>query len=265
MPRFDVERFRSLLWTRALGQSCHAFDVLASTNTSLYALGRRGEPEGTVVLADEQTAGRGQADKAWISPPQCNLYVSVLLRPSIAPAQAPLLSLLAAVALVDTLHQEGVSCGIKWPNDILIRQRKVAGILTEMEMHQDAVQFVVVGIGLNVNMTQEDLEEHLRSVAQPATSLQVSLGCEIDREALLAALMGSLEAWYNRFITHGETVLQEAWEARSLMRGRRVRARTSGAAWEGTAEGIDQSGRLQLRQDNGSLVALTSAEVRFVD
>jgi BirA family transcriptional regulator, biotin operon repressor / biotin---[acetyl-CoA-carboxylase] ligase len=265
MPRFDVERFRSLLRTRVLGQSCHAFDVLASTNTSLYAFGRQGEPEGTVVLADEQTAGRGQADKVWISPPQCNLYVSVLLRPSIAPAQAPLISLLAAVALVDALRQEGVICGIKWPNDVLIQQRKVAGILTEMEMHQDAVQFVVVGIGVNVNMTQQDLQDHLRSVAQPATSLQVSLGREIDREALLAALMGSLEAWYNKFITSGETVLQEAWEARSLMPGRRVRARTSGTAWEGTAEGIDQSGRLQLRQDNGSLVALTSAEVRFLD
>ena len=107
MPRFDVERFRRLLRTRVLGQRCHAFDVLASTNTFLYALGRQGEPEGTIVLADEQTAGRGQADKVWISPPRRNLYVSVLLRPLIAPAQAPLLSLLAAVALVDTLRQEG--------------------------------------------------------------------------------------------------------------------------------------------------------------
>jgi BirA family transcriptional regulator, biotin operon repressor / biotin---[acetyl-CoA-carboxylase] ligase len=265
MPRFDVERFRRLLRTRILGQSCHAFDVLASTNTFLYALGRQGVPEGTIVLADEQTAGRGQADKAWISPPRRNLYVSTLLRPSIDPAQAPWLSLLAAVALVDTLSQEGAACGIKWPNDVLIQQRKVAGILTEMETHQDAVQFVVVGIGVNVNMTQEDLEHHLGSVAQPATSLQVSLGCEISREELLAALMGGLEAWYSRFITQGETVLQAAWEARSLMHGRRIRARTAGATWEGTAESIDQTGRLQLRQDDGASVLLTSAEVRFLD
>jgi BirA family transcriptional regulator, biotin operon repressor / biotin---[acetyl-CoA-carboxylase] ligase len=265
MSRFDIERFRGLLRTRVVGQRCYAFDVLASTNTSLYALGRQGEPEGTVILADEQTAGRGQADKLWISPPRCNLYVSVLLRPSIAPAQAPLLSLLAAVALVDTLRQEGAICGIKWPNDVLIQQRKVAGILTEMELHQDAVQFVVVGIGINVNMTQEDLEDQLASVPLPATSLQVSLAREISREALLAALMGNLEVWYDRFITHGVTVLQEAWEARSLMHGRRIRAQTSGIAWEGTAEGIDHGGRLQLRQDNGSLVALTSAEVRFLD
>lgn len=265
MPRFDVERFRSLLRTRVLGQSCFAFDVLASTNTSLYTLGRQGEPEGTVVIAEEQTAGRGQADKVWISPPQCNLYVSVLLRPAIAPAQAPLISLLAAVAVVDILRQKGVSCGIKWPNDVLIHQRKVAGILTEMEMHQNAVQFVVVGIGVNVNMTQKDLEDHLRSVAQPATSLQVSLGREISREALLAALMEKLEVWYTRFITQGETVLQSAWEARSLMQGRRIRARTPDATWEGTAESIDRAGRLGLRQDDGALVALTSAEVRFLD
>jgi BirA family transcriptional regulator, biotin operon repressor / biotin---[acetyl-CoA-carboxylase] ligase len=265
MPCFDVERFRRLLRTRVLGQRCHAFDVLASTNTSLYALGRQGDPAGTVVLADGQTAGRGQADKAWISPPRCNLYVSVLLRPAIAPAQAPLLSLLAAVALVDTLRQEGTIAGIKWPNDVLIQQRKVAGILTEMETYQGAVQFVVVGIGVNVNMTQEALEDCLGSVAQPATSLQVALGREISREALLAAFMGSLEAWYHRFISQGGTVLQEAWEARSLMRGRRIRAQTADIIREGTAENIDQTGRLQLRQDDGTLVALTSAEVRFLD
>jgi BirA family biotin operon repressor/biotin-[acetyl-CoA-carboxylase] ligase len=265
MPHFEVERFRRLLRTRVLGQTCHAFDVLASTNTSLYTLGRQGGLEGTIVLADEQTAGRGQAGKVWLSPPQCNLYISVLLRPPIAPAQAPLISLLAAIALVDTLSQQGAVCGIKWPNDVLIQQRKVAGILTEMEAHRDTVQFVVVGIGVNVNMTREDLEDRLGSVAQPATSLQVSLGHEISREALLAALMGSLEAWYDRFIAQGEPILQEAWEARSLMRGRRIRAQAPGAIWEGSAEGIDQAGRLRLRQDDGALVVLTSAEVRFLD
>lgn len=265
MPPFDVERFQRLLRTRVMGKQCLAFDVLISTNTFLYALGRQGEPEGTIVLADEQTAGRGQADKVWISPPQRNLYVSLLLRPLITPAQAPLLSLLAAVALVDTLRQEGVVCGIKWPNDVLIQQRKVAGILTEMETHQDAVRFVVVGIGVNVNMTEADLDEHLGSVAQPVTSLQVSLGREFAREELLAALMGSLEAWYTRFISQGETVLQAAWEARSLMHGRRIRARTPGTTWEGTAESIDRAGRLGLRQDDGALVTLTSAEVRFLD
>jgi BirA family biotin operon repressor/biotin-[acetyl-CoA-carboxylase] ligase len=265
MPRFDVERFRRSLRTHVLGRSCHAFDVLASTNTALYARGGQGEPEGTLVLADEQTAGRGQAGKVWVSPPRCNLYVSVLLRPAIAPAQAPLISLLAAVALVDTLRQQGAVCGIKWPNDVLIQQRKVAGILTEMETHREAVQFVVVGIGVNVNMPQEALEDRLGPIAQTATSLRVALGREISREELLAALMENLEAWYNRFMTHGETLLQEAWEARSLMRGRRIRAQTLGASWEGTAEGIDQTGRLQLRRDNSTLVALTSAEVRFLD
>jgi BirA family transcriptional regulator, biotin operon repressor / biotin---[acetyl-CoA-carboxylase] ligase len=265
MPCFDVERFRRLLRTRVLGQRCHAFEVLDSTNTFAYALGRQGEPEGAIVLADEQMAGRGQADRVWISPPRRNLYVSALLRPLIAPAQAPLLSLLAAVALVDTLRQEGAVCGIKWPNDVLIQGRKVAGILTEMETYQDAVQFVVVGVGVNINMTEGDLQYHLGSVARPVTSLQVSLGREVSREAVLAALMGCLEAWYDRFITQGATALQEAWEARSLMHGRRIHARTPDTTWEGTAAGIDRAGRLRLRQDDGSLVALTSAEVRFLD
>jgi BirA family biotin operon repressor/biotin-[acetyl-CoA-carboxylase] ligase len=262
---FEVERFRELLRTSVLGQHCHAFEVLTSTNTFLYARGRQGDPEGTIALADAQTAGRGQANKVWISPPGCNLYVSVLLRPWIVPAQAPLLSLLAAVALVDTLQHEGATCGIKWPNDIFIQQRKVAGILAEMEAARNAVQFTVIGIGVNVNMTRDDIEDRLRSVAQPATSLQVALGHEVSREALLASLMWHLEMWYTRFITQGETVLQQAWEARSHMRGRRIRAQAPTHTWEGTAEGIDRAGRLRLRRDDGTLLALTSAEVRFLN
>jgi BirA family biotin operon repressor/biotin-[acetyl-CoA-carboxylase] ligase len=172
---------------------------------------------------------------------------------------------MAAVALVDTLQQEGATCGIKWPNDVLLQHRKVAGILTEMETHRDAVQFVVVGIGINVNMTQRELDRYLGPIAHTATSLAATLGREIRREGLLAALMGSLECWYERFRTDGALALHDAWEARSIMRGRRVRARTPDASWEGMAEGIDPAGRLLLRRDGGALVALTSAEVRFLD
>lgn len=265
MACFDLERFRSLLRTRRLGRTCHSFPVLASTNTSLRALAEQGSPEGTSVCADAQTAGRGQAGKVWISPPQRNLYVSVLLRPAVAPTQAPLMSLLAAVALVDTLRQEGAVCGIKWPNDVLICGRKVAGILTEMETDRGAVRFVVVGIGVNVNMTQEEIGRYLGSIAHTATSLQVALGRVIGREPLLAALMASLEHWYERFTREGEGILQAAWESRSLMRGRRISARTRETAWQGVAEGINQAGHLVLRRDNGAAVVLTSAEVRFLD
>jgi BirA family transcriptional regulator, biotin operon repressor / biotin---[acetyl-CoA-carboxylase] ligase len=265
MPRFDDASFRRLLHTRVLGRPCYDYEVLASTNTTLAALGRQGNPAGTIVVAERQTGGRGQADKVWISPPHCNLYVSVLLRPSMAPAQAPLMSLMAAVALVDTLHRQGAVCGIKWPNDVLLRGRKVAGILTEMDMQRDAVRFVVVGIGVNVNMTQEELQQHLGPIAQTATSLQVSLGRALGREALLATLLQDLEQWYDQFCTHGAQILHNAWEARSVMHGRRVQARTPELTWEGMAEGIDAAGRLQLRQDDGSLVLLTAAEVRFLD
>jgi len=265
VPFFDPERFLTLLQTRILGRTCHYFPVIDSTNTSLRALGQRASPEGAIVLADAQTAGRGQAGKVWISPPGRNLYVSILLRPSIAPTQAPLLSLLTAVALVDTLRQEGVVCGIKWPNDVLIHGRKVAGILTETELAGDTLAFVVVGIGVNVNMTQEELERYLGSTAYPATSLQVALGRRACREPLLASLMTSLEHWYERFTREGEGALHAAWESRSLMRGRRISARMQDTAWQGVAEGITQAGHLMLRQDNGSAVVLASAEVRFID
>ena len=265
MAAFDVDRFQYLLQTRGLGRPCHYAPVLASTNTSLRVLGQRGGPEGTIVLADAQTAGRGQAGKSWLAPPERNLLVSILLRPAIAPAQAPLISLLAAIAVVDTLRQEGVSCGIKWPNDVLIQGRKVAGILTEMDVHDDAVQFVVVGVGLNVNMPQEDLDRYLGEIAPTATSLQVALAYELSREALLAALMASLERWYDAFNTQGVAAICEAWKVRSLMRQRRIRAKTPDAVWHGVAEGITPAGRLILRQDSGERVVLTSAEIRFSD
>jgi BirA family biotin operon repressor/biotin-[acetyl-CoA-carboxylase] ligase len=172
---------------------------------------------------------------------------------------------MAAVAVVDTLRQEGAASAIKWPNDVLIQRRKVAGILTEMETHREAVRFVVVGVGINVNMTQAEIERHLGAAAHTATSLHVVLGREVQREGLLATLLGRLEHWYDVFRAHGELALQAAWEARSLMGGRRISVRTADAVREGVAEGIDPAGRLVLRQDDGILLRLASAEVRFLD
>ncbi len=265
MSAFDVGRFRQALRTRLMGQHFQHFPVVASTNTTAHLFGHQGKPEGTVVFADAQTAGRGQRGRAWISPPERNIYVSILLRPPIAPAQGPLISLLAAVGLVDALGHEGMKSGIKWPNDVLIEGRKVAGILTEMETDGAAVQFVIVGIGINVNMTQADLDRDLGSIAATATSVQVVLGHEISRETLLAGLLASLERWYNIFRTAGSRPLCDAWEARSFMRGRRIIARTSEFTWEGTAEGIDPAGHLLMRKDDGSLTTLISAEVRFLE
>jgi BirA family biotin operon repressor/biotin-[acetyl-CoA-carboxylase] ligase len=262
---FQVEAFRRQLRTQVIGRRCLYFPEVASTNALARTMAQQGAAEGVVVVADAQTAGRGQAGRVWISPPGRNIYVSIVLRPVLAPAQAPLLSLFAAVALVDTLRQEGVPCGVKWPNDVLVGDRKVAGILTEMEIDGERVRFVVVGIGVNVNMAPTDLGRHLGPIAHTATALQIVLGHEVSRERLLATLLSRFEQWYGRFCDQGETVLEEAWEERSLMRGRRICARTADTIWEGTAEGIDALGRLRMRRDDGSWLALTSAEVRFLD
>lgn len=262
---FDLERFRETLQTHRLGRHCQYFPVASSTNTTAHELGRQGAPEGTVVLADAQTGGRGQAGKVWISPPERNLYVSLLLRPPLPPTQASLISLLAGVALVDTICQEGVQCGLKWPNDVLIHGRKVAGILAEMESYHNVVQFVVVGIGINVNMTPAELDRDLGPIASTATSLRATLGHEVGREVFLASLLESLEGWYERFCNQGSAILLEAWEARSLMQGRRIIARTPEVTWEGIAVGINPAGYLMLRRPDGSFITLTSAEVRFLD
>lgn len=265
MASFQVEAFQRHLCTRVIGRRCRYFLEVTSTNTIARMLGQQGAAEGTIVIADAQTAGRGQAGRVWISPPERNIYASIILRPALAPTHTPLLSLLTALAAVDALRQAGVPCGVKWPNDVLIGDRKVAGILTEMHTDGERVHFVVVGIGVNVNMTQAELGHHLGPIAHTATALQIALGHEVSRERLLAALLRHFEQWYDRFSAHGGTVVQSAWEERSLMSGRRICARTADAVWEGTAEGIDALGRLRVRRDDGSWLTLISAEVRFLD
>jgi BirA family biotin operon repressor/biotin-[acetyl-CoA-carboxylase] ligase len=262
---FRLEEFRRRLRTRVIGRPCYYYPVLASTNTTARTLGQQGAAEGTIVVADAQTAGRGQAGRVWISPAERNLYVSVLLRPALAAAHAPLLSLTTAVALVDALREVGVASGIKWPNDILVARRKVAGILTEMEACGEAVRFAVVGIGVNVNMAPAELESLLGAIAAAATSLQIALGREIDREGLLATLLEAFERWYALLSEGRVAALQAAWEARSLMHGRRISVHTPEASWHGTASGIDAAGRLLVRRDDGALLRLTSADVRLLD
>jgi BirA family biotin operon repressor/biotin-[acetyl-CoA-carboxylase] ligase len=221
-------------------------DATDSTNARAAALAEEGAPHGTVVVADSQTAGRGRLGRKWVSPPGCNIHVSLLLRPGIPNAEAPRLSLVAGVALADAVEAAGVPCALKWPNDLYLAGRKTGGILAEMASNPDRVRYVVVGAGVNVNLEQDDLPGEL---AGKATSLRIHAGRTFPRAALLARFLDAFAARYGDFLAGGFPAVHPDWQRRDFLRDRRVRIRRpEGEGW-GVARGVDADGALLFLPD----------------
>jgi BirA family biotin operon repressor/biotin-[acetyl-CoA-carboxylase] ligase len=236
------------LATQYVGRSLICKAVTGSTNTDAAALGRAGASEGTVVLADAQTAGRGRLGRTWVSRPGLNLYLSVLLRPPVPPAVAPQLALVAGLAVAETFESEGLAASIKWPNDVLLGGRKACGILTELEAEADRVDFVVVGIGVNLNSGHEDFPPELRD---KATSARLAGGREVDRARFTARLLERLEVCYGRFRANGFGALAAQWERRSALAGREIAVDGAEGRVRGRYGGIDVDGALLIDEENG--------------
>jgi BirA family biotin operon repressor/biotin-[acetyl-CoA-carboxylase] ligase len=239
---------RPLLNTHDVGQVLHWYEEIGSTNDRARELAEEGAEHGEVVIAEAQTAGRGRRGRLWVSPARKNLYFSVILRPDLPPARAPELTLVASVALCDALRQAGVQAGIKWPNDLLASERKIAGVLTELAAEADRVHWVVIGAGVNVNAREEDFPEELRG---EATSVLLERGEPAPRALFAAACLTALEGWIDRHAEEGFAVVREAWRERSTTLGREVAVRTDGREIVGTAEDIDDAGALLVRGPAG--------------
>ncbi len=240
-----AESIGSLLTTERVGREMVVRVVTGSTNSDALELGRTGKPEGTVVIAEEQTAGRGRLGRTWESARGVNLYLSLLLRPDIVPAEAPQLSLVAGVAVALTVEEEGLDCSIKWPNDIVVGGKKLAGILTEIEAETDRVACVVVGIGINLNSNLTHFPDALHDIA---TTILVESGTTIDRAAFAARLLGHFERCYDLFLREGFAAVAPEWERRSVLKGREVTVSGSREEFSGTCVGIDTDGALLLEE-----------------
>lgn len=223
-------------------------DLVDSTNRLAIELARGGAVEGTAVVAERQTAGRGRLGRTWESPPGTNLYLSVVLRPALSPLEVPRLTLAAAVAVVDAIGSTtGLRAGIKWPNDVLLEGRKACGILTELEAEAERVRFVVVGIGVNLNALEEDFPTELRA---KATSLAIVLGRPVDRAAFAGTLLGALDDVYGEMLRGGFAALRPRYEAHHALVGRRVTIE-GGPACDGYVRGVDDEGALLVETDAG--------------
>lgn len=246
-----------LLCTRRLGRRLEFRDTVGSTNDLARTLGRQGAPDGLAVLADAQSAGRGRQGRPWQSPPGTGVWLSVLLRPPLPPAALAPLTLVVAVAVATALRELDVPAGIKWPNDIYVGDRKCCGILTELDLAGDRVDFAVVGMGLNVNQDAFPPE-----LAATATSLRLALGRPVDRAPLVAALLAHLEGLYDQFLAGGLPAILDRWRALSITLGRTVTVRpTGGDPLTGVAEDVGADGALLLRLPDGRRERLLAGEV----
>jgi len=239
------------------------FAATDSTQRVARDLARAGAPEGTVVIAEQQTAGRGRLGRQWHSPPGVNLYCSIVLRPPLAPAAVPQLALVVGVGVAAAVRETtGADARIKWPNDVLIDGRKVAGVLTEMESEVDRVHHVVAGIGVNVNAPRGAFPRALRD---KASSLLVATGSRVDRARFTAALLAAVEARYGRYLQAGFASVRSEWESYSSLTGSTVRVVAPEGEIDGTVLGLDDDGALRLRRADGRTARVVAGEVSVRD
>jgi BirA family biotin operon repressor/biotin-[acetyl-CoA-carboxylase] ligase len=241
--------------TKYIGRKIHYFDYLSSTMDLAMQLGIQTAPHGTLVLAESQTRGRGRLGRSWFSPKYKGIYFSLILRPKISPSASPMLTLLAAVSICEAIKKvAGLDAQIKWPNDVFCGNKKISGILTEMNAEVDKVNFVVIGIGLNVNNDKKSL------VAQ-ATSLKEQAGQSISRILLLQELLRRIENNYFLLEDRGGQGIIDKWRSFSLTLGRRVKVYCQDKHIEGQAVDIDQDGALLIRKDSGLTQKVFSGDV----
>jgi BirA family biotin operon repressor/biotin-[acetyl-CoA-carboxylase] ligase len=261
----SIELIRRRLGAGTSWQQIYLFDEVPSTNKVLRQLARSGAGDGTVVLAEAQTEGKARLGRAWFSPAGVNLYVSALFRPALAAKQAPLFCFIASLAVADAVKALGASPGIKWPNDVLIGGKKVAGALMECAIRGEAVDFLVVGVGVNVNVDAHTLHEALGASGLAATSLAGVLGREVDRNAFAASYLGYLDEWARRFRQEGPDPILASWRDRDILTGRRVEARGEHERFDGRVVGVNRAGQLVIQPLLGEPRAVLSEEIRVLD
>ena len=241
---------RDTLNTKVMGQGeIYYFSEIDSTNNEGKKQANLGCAEGSIVLAEEQKGGRGRLARGWFSPKGKGIWLSVILRPPFNPYDAPKCTLMAAVAVTKAIRSiTQVECGIKWPNDILYQGKKLVGILTEMSAEIDAINHVVIGMGINVNIGEHEFPDELQSIA---TSLSIIRGEAISRLTLLNGILGQLEVVYNQVVQNGFVPMLDEWRELSVTLGQQVDVVGSGRNFSGTAIDIDHDGALLVQTEQG--------------
>jgi BirA family biotin operon repressor/biotin-[acetyl-CoA-carboxylase] ligase len=251
----------TLLTTKWMGRTVHYFQSIDSTNSKAYQLALRGAKEGEIVIAESQVEGKGRLGRRWFSPSFLNLYLSLILRPPLPPHRASLITLMAAVATADAIQNySGLFPQIKWPNDVLLGGRKVAGLLSEIQSEMDRIHFVILGIGVNLNMEEKMFPKEIQNTA---TSLKREKGETVSRKDFLLSLLTALEDWYEAFLKEGGHPVLEAWRGRAQIEGKHINVSSMGENLSGVAVDIDSDGALILETGEGERRRIVAGDVEY--
>lgn len=255
---FQQTELQSVIKTKTVGQNLVFLEAVDSTNNRAKQLAEGGAPAGTVVVARQQTAGKGRRGRIWESPATGGIWMSLLLRPAIMPDRASMLTLVAAMAVAEGIEKTcDQTVQIKWPNDLVLNNKKICGILTEMSSEMDCVNHVVIGIGINVN-----IKEFPDALKEVATSLYLETGEIVSRSLLTAAILQAWETSYELFLqTRDFSALRERYHQLLVNRDKEVQVLAAGQVYEGIARGITLTGELLVEKKDGTMTQVLSGEV----
>ncbi len=254
---WEIDRYRT---SAGIGSKIIHRDNIDSTNNFAFQQAMGGEPEGTCVVAESQNKGKGRLGRKWSSPGGRNIYLSVILRPRVHPSQVYPITFLSSLAVADTIEQlTDLKPTLKWPNDVLIGPRKISGTLIELSTEADAVRFVVIGIGLNVNLEMKDMDREIRA---KATSLLVETKKTFERPRACGILLSNLERYYGVFKSDGPRAICDIWEEKAQVRGKYLEINQMGEIYAGLARGIDRDGAIIL-DINGTTKKILAGDVNF--
>ena len=257
----DARRIQAALTTSRFGRELTVLSKTDSTQTEAEKKAREGAVEGMLVVAEEQTSGRGRQGRVWHSPPGLGVWMSAVLRPEGPLTTVPQLTLLTAVAVCRAIRAvSGVEAGIKWPNDLLADGRKLCGILLEAVVEDGRVRHCIMGIGIDANLSESDYPEELRS---KVTSLRRESGVEVDRSALIAAVMNEFEMLYELYNERGFESIRLLWESLSVTLGREIAVRDLKGERRGVAHGLGEQGELMMRTEEGDIVPVYSGDIEL--
>jgi len=246
------------LKTKILGKKIYAYNSAESTNVIAYNLAEQSEAEGTLIVAEKQTKGKGRMGRHWVSPVGCGIYMSLILKPKISPVEAGKITLMSSVAVAKTIRNiTGIAAVIKWPNDVYIGKAKVCGILTEMSAEMDMINFIIMGIGININTPQSSLPDI-------ATSLFIETRQKVNRIVFLQAMLWEIETYYNKLVKGCFSDIINDWRDLSMTLGKRIKVEWRGQMIHGQAMDIADSGALIVRDDFGFSHHILSGDVSVI-
>lgn len=248
--------------TKIIGNEIIFFETINSTNTCAMELADKGYPEGTVIIADAQTEGKGRLERKWLSPQEKNLYMSIILRPVILPRDAAILTLMSAVACTSAIKRSSsVPASIKWPNDIMVSDRKLGGILTEIKADMDRIFHAVIGIGININLEAGDMPDEIKAIA---TSIKNETGDVLSRAEVAVEILREMDRWYSILLSNGKKPVIKEWLRLSSTIGKVVRVTIGDKVFTGIAENIDEEGMLMLKLPDNTVKKISAGDVTIL-